>query len=98
MVFPNYFENQTPIEENMTVNATNSIPEQYELPTESLAYINSKSSDLENQIIFPQVDIDNVEAASGSTVQSEKCTAQFTCKDCNKTYATVAGLNNHMKK
>lgn len=96
MVYSNYFESQTPtsIADSMTLNATNSI-QQYSLPTESLEYISNRSTDLENQVMFPL--IDNVEA-SETPIPNEKCTTQFSCNDCNKTYASVSGLNNHMKK
>lgn len=99
MVYSNYFENQTPtsIADDVALNITNSI-QQYSLPTESLDFISAnRSADLVNQVMFPL--IGNIET-NETTIPSEKLTAQFSCKhvNCNKTYASVSGLNNHMKK
>lgn len=96
MNFTNYFENQTPISitDNMAMNST---VQQYSFPTESLEFDSNRSTDLVNQVIFPL--IDNIEA-SELPITKEKFTTQFACKEvgCNKTYATISGLNNHMKK
>lgn len=98
MAFSNYFENQTTtsIADNVNMNATNSI-QQYSLPTESLDFIPNRNTDLVNQVMFPL--IDNSET-SEKLMSNEKSTTQFSCKDvdCNKTYASISGLNNHMKK
>lgn len=99
MVYSNYFESQTPtsMADDVTMNATNSI-QQYSLPTESLDFITAnRSADLVNQVMFPL--IDNI-GTNETTIPGEKLAAQFSCKhvNCNKTYASVSGLNNHVKK
>lgn len=96
MGFPNYFETQspTPITDNISMNATNSA-HQYSLPTESMDFISNRSTNLEDTEILPL--INNESTTPGL---SEKLANQYLCKngDCNKTYATVSGLNNHIKK
>lgn len=98
MVFPNYFESQpsTPISDNVTMNVTDSA-QQYSLPTESLDFISNRSTNLEDVEMLPLIDNIN---ESTTPILSEKMTNQFSCKDgdCNKTYATVSGLNTHIKK
>lgn len=94
MAYPNYFENPTPttISDNLIVNATNSI-QHYSLPSESLEFTSNRNGDLVNEAIFPM--IDNI-----AQIPNEKSATEFSCKhfNCKKTYATISGLNNHMKK
>lgn len=96
MVFPNYFETEppTPIENNMTMNATNST-QQYSLSSEPLEFISNNS--LVNEEMLPFVE--NI-SSSATPILNEKLLNQFSCKagDCNKTYATISGLNNHIRK
>lgn len=82
--------------DNMAMNATNSSIEQYS-PTEPLDFVANRGADLVNQIMFPL--IVNSET-NEKPISNEKSLTQFSCKaiDCNKTYASISGLNNHIKK
>lgn len=96
MGFSNYFGTQcpTPIPDNMTMAAATPT-QQYLLPTESLDFISNSNTNLVDQEMLPL--IDNL-SGSMPPMLNEKSTNQFSCKDCSKTYVTVSGLNNHMKK
>lgn len=77
------------------MSSANSIP-QY--PIDSLELISNRGDDLVDQTTYPV--IGNVEVSCHSSSGNEKCSTQFPCVvvGCNKTYASVSGLNNHMKK
>jgi len=98
MVFPNYFETQspTPITDNGTMNVTNSV-QQYSMPTESLEFISNRGTNIGDVEMLPLINNIN---ESTTPIECEKLINQFSCKDvdCNRTYATVSGLNNHIKK
>lgn len=101
MTFPNYFENQThhvPITDNMPMNSTNSLP-QY---NESLDFISNRDTDLGNHVTYPPPapPIENTKLMSETQLTSAKCATQFSCEKvgCNKPYASMSGLNNHIKK
>lgn len=97
--FANYFNAQSPMEfqsikNDVTGNATNSTQQPYSLSTESLEFI-SNSSTLVNQEVLSAMQIDDP-----TPTPNEKSAIQFPCRedDCRKTYTTISGLNNHMKK
>ncbi|KAJ6648525.1 hypothetical protein Bhyg_03755 [Pseudolycoriella hygida] len=92
MVYQNYFENQNLTDISDSTNIANSM-QLY--PNESIEFISNRSSDFENPVMLPF--IDNIEAIE---TPSERSSTQFCCNEtnCNKTYASLSGLNNHIKK
>lgn len=105
MAFPNYFENQTST--SIADNTMNTLPSdvmqyQYSVPTDSLEFNsnNNRSDNLVNeQSLYPLIDNNNYNT-SETPQTNEKSSGQFSCNNigCNKTYATLSGLNNHIKK
>ncbi len=82
------------------MNATTSSIPQY--TNESLEFITNSGNDLVNQVTYPLLHNITMSKKPKEITQpiNEKCSTYFPCENvgCNKTYASISGLNNHIKK